>query len=299
MEQTQITNTANQSASRSPRVADIIVETLKSFGVRYVFGIPGTQVNPIVDALRRGSSKDQEESVPRFILVRDEGAAAVMATIVSRLTEKLGACLGMGAPGAVKLINGLYNAKLDGTPVIAISGQVKTSHMGLEYTQEIDLSSLFNPVSVYNQLLLSPENCGLLVSTACKHALELRGVAHLCVPEDIQEMEVSAKDQRKMMKKPRLAATHKQVPDPDRLSEAARTLIGASKVVIVAGRGASGCGSLIGPLSEKLHAPVFTTFPGRDALRSDHPNNMGVAWIFSPKIGRCYPKSRRYFVPWH
>jgi pyruvate oxidase len=271
----------DQSTKDKPTVADVIVDTLDAFGVDYAFGIPGTQVNRILDGLRK-------KKHPKFVLVRDEGAGAIMATVVGRLTGKLGACVGMAAPGAAKMINGLLNAKVDHTPVLAITGQVETFRLGSEYDQEIDIPSLFSSICVYNHLLVSPESAGYLVSSACRQAIERRGVAHLCVPEDIQSAHVIP---RMNTRDPRVVARGELVLDEMKLGEAAGLLNAARSVVIIAGRGASGCGTLLSSISEKLHAPVYTTFPGRDSIRSDHPNNLGIMWIFSSRSKEVIQKA--------
>lgn len=257
------------------RVADSIGETLARFGVKYVFGLPGDKVNTLADGVARAGL--------RFIVVRDEGAGATAAGVMSMLTGGLGACLGMGAPGAVRMLPGLYGAMLDGLPVVALTGQVESFHIGTDYTQEIDTTRLFSAFTVYNHLLVTGSNASLMISRACRAALVHRGVAHVSVPTDIQSEVVEQVE----AKYPGPPTMWRPEPREDSVEAAAKILNSADRILILAGRGAVGHGNEIKKLSRKLHAPVFTTrSTGASVMPIDLDHNMGVL-IASTIMGRA------------
>src|SRR5437867_11163456 len=176
-------------ASESRTVAEGLVDRLIEWGVTVVFGLPGDGINGIMEALRERQDKI------RFIQVRHEESAAFMACGYAKYTGRLGVCLATSGPGAIHLLNGLYDAKLDGAPVLAITGQTYHDLLGTRYQQEVDLLSLFKDVSVYDQQVMGARHVRNLVDAACRTALSQRGVAHLTWPIDIQEEEV-AEDER-------------------------------------------------------------------------------------------------------
>src|SRR5246127_769244 len=153
--------------------ADLWVETLLDWGVDVVFGLPGDGINGIMEALRTRKEKI------RFVQVRHEEAAAFMACGYAKFTGRLGVCLATSGPGAIHLLNGLYDAKMDGAPVLALTGQTYHDVMGTQYQQEVDLLSLFKDVALYNQQVLSASHVRALVDAACRAALSNRGVAHI------------------------------------------------------------------------------------------------------------------------
>src|ERR671917_1090770 len=153
--------------------ADVLVEGLIDWGVDIVFGIPGDGINGIMEALRT-----REDRV-RFVQVRHEESAAFMACGYAKFTGKLGVCLATSGPGAIHLLNGLYDAKLDGAPVLAITGQTYHDLLGTRYQQEVDLLGLFEDVAVFNQQVMGPGHARALVDAACRAALGMRGVAHI------------------------------------------------------------------------------------------------------------------------
>src|SRR6266498_1919796 len=165
--------------------ADLLADRLIDWGVRVVFGLPGDGINGIMEALRT-----RQEQIT-FIQVRHEEAAAFMACGYAKYTGKLGVCLATSGPGAIHLLNGLYDAKLDGAPVLAITGQTYHDLIGTHYQQEVDLLSLFKDVAVYNQQILGAGHVQALVDAGCRAALSARGVAHISCPVDIQEQPLS------------------------------------------------------------------------------------------------------------
>src|SRR5436853_7547458 len=158
--------------------SDLLVERLIDWGVDTVFGLPGDGINGIMEALRTRQDRIA------FIQVRHEEAAAFMACGHAKFTGRLGVCLATSGPGAIHLANGLYDAKMDGAPVLAITGQTYHDLIGTQYQQEVDLVSLFKDVSVYDQQVLSASHVKSLVDAACRAALSRRGVAHITCPVD-------------------------------------------------------------------------------------------------------------------
>src|SRR5438105_7013992 len=155
----------------SQTAADILIENVIDWGVDTVFGLPGDGINGIMEALRV-----RQERI-RFIQVRHEEAAAFMACGYAKYTGKLGCCLATSGPGGIHLLNGLYDAKMDQAPVLAITGQTFSDLQGSYFQQEVNMTLLFTDVAVYNQEVINPEAIGVLTNDACRHAADPRGVA--------------------------------------------------------------------------------------------------------------------------
>src|ERR671928_900790 len=158
------------------RTADIMVEALIDWKVDTIFGLPGDGINGFMEALRTRQDRI------RFVLVRHEESAAFMACAYSKYTGKLGACVATSGPGAIHLLNGLYDAKSDSAPVIAITGSVYSDLIGSGYQQDVNLLQLFSDVSVYNNMITAPEQAEMAVDIACRTAFAQRGVSHLTIP---------------------------------------------------------------------------------------------------------------------
>src|SRR5690606_11269434 len=165
--------------------ADILIGKLISWDVKFIFGIIGDRINPIVEALRKHQDKI------RFITVRHEESAAFMASGYAKYTGKIGVCLATSGPGAIHLMNGLYDAYKDHVPVLAITGSPVSDLAGTDYIQEINIHSLMQEVAVYDQEITGPRQAETLVDLAIRSALNSSGVAHLNFAKDNQEMEVS------------------------------------------------------------------------------------------------------------
>src|SRR5215467_12158179 len=172
------------------RTADIVAEALLDWKVNVIFGLPGDGINGFIEALRTRQDKI------RFILVRHEESAAFMACAYAKYTGKLGACLATSGPGAIHLLNGLYDAKADNTPVIAITGTTYSDLMNSNYQQDVNLLQLYSDVTVYNDMIGVPEQAEMAVDIACRTALAQRGVSHLTIPIDVQEKKLSGKYSR-------------------------------------------------------------------------------------------------------
>ena len=251
--------------------ADVLVEGIIEWGVDTVFGIPGDGINGIMEALRTRQDR------VRFIQVRHEEAAAFMACAYAKYTGRLGCCLATSGPGGIHLLNGLYDAKLDQAPVLAITGQTYSDLKGSNYQQEINMTLLFEDVSVYNQEVINPNQVAMLVDEACRHALNHRGVAHITFPVDYQEKEPSGETSMHKRKghtwsrwSPSLA-----VPPEDELRLAAFILDESKKPAILVGQGALGATDEVIELADKLGAPVVKALLGKAALPDDHPLTTG------------------------
>src|SRR4051794_18751816 len=164
---------------------DVVVETLLEWGVDTAFGMPGDGINGIFEALRKNREKI------RFIQCRHEEAAAFAACGYAKFTGRLGVCFATSGPGAIHLLNGLYDAKLDQAPVLAITGHTYHDLIGTHFQQEIDILSLFKDVAEYNQMILGANHASALVDVACRSALSSRSVSHLTCPSDIQDLTTS------------------------------------------------------------------------------------------------------------
>jgi len=248
----------------SNTVADVFIAQMIEWGVKYVFGIPGTSALGLVDALRK--NKDI-----RYIQVRHEQTAAFMASAYAKLTGHIAACLTVAGPGATNLATGLYDAKLDRAPVLAITGQVERNRIGTGASQEIDQHAFFEPFSVFNMTLISPDQTTNLVTSAIKHALLLGGVAHIDVPRDMQSLECKEKIKPFKDNIPNRSIT----TDEKHLKRAAEIINTSKKPVIIAGFGSLEAKEQVVRLAEKIDAPIVTTFRGKGVVDENHPLYMG------------------------
>src|SRR5947209_14029901 len=251
--------------------ADVLIERITAWGVDTVFGLPGDGINGIMEALR--TRRDRV----RFIQVRHEEAAAFMACAYAKYTGRLGCCLATSGPGGIHLLNGLYDAKLDGAPVVAITGQTYSDLKGSNFQQEVNMVALFEDVSVYNQEVINPNQVAMLADEACRHALNHRGVAHITFPVDYQEKEPTS--ELSMHKRPAHTTSRWQpplaVPDEEELRLAAFILNQATKPVILVGQGARGAGQEVIEIADKLGAPIVKALLGKEVVPDDHPLTTG------------------------
>jgi pyruvate dehydrogenase (quinone)/pyruvate oxidase len=248
------------------KTADIVAEALMDWGVDVIFGLPGDGINGFIEALRRRASKI------RFVLVRHEESAAFMACAYAKYTGRLGACVATSGPGAVHLLTGLYDAKADGAPVIAITGSTYSDMMGSSYQQDVDLVALFSDVSVYNNMINSPEHAETAVDIACRSALAKRGVSHLTIPIDVQEQELRGQYSRHNV------ANHTSdalvtctAPDPKVVEKAAEILNAGNKVVMLVGQGALCATDEVIAVAERLGAPIVKALLGKAVVPDDYP----------------------------
>jgi len=209
----------------------------------------------------------------RFIQVRHEEAAAFMACAYAKYTGRLGCCLATSGPGGIHLLNGLYDAKMDQAPVLALTGQTYSDLKGSNFQQEINMARLFDDVTVYNQEVINPNQVEMLANEACRHALNQRGVSHITFPVDYQEIEPSGKGT--MHKREGSTTSNwtpaRAVPSEDQLKRAAAFLNEAKKPVVLIGQGARGAGAEIIEIADKLCAPVVKALLGKEVIPDDHP----------------------------
>src|SRR3989442_9553410 len=252
--------------------SDVLVERLIDWGVQVVFGLPGDGINGIMEALRTRQDRIS------FVQVRHEEAAAFMACGYAKYTGHLGVCLATAGPGAVHLLNGLYDAKMDGAPVVALTGQTYHDLIGMHYQQEVDLLALYKDVALFNQQVLGAGHVRAVVDAGCRAALSLRGVAHITIPIDIQEQPVGDdKASRKKVEGHTSDAWRPPtvVPCDGDLRAAADVINAGKKIVILAGQGALGAHDELERLAEVLAAPIVKPLLGKATVPDDSPYTTG------------------------
>ena len=264
--------------------AEALVERLVEWGVDTVFGLPGDGINGIMEALRR------HEDRLRFVLVHHEEAAAFMATGYGKATGRLGVCLATSGPGGIHLLNGLYDAKLDHVPVLALTGMQETSVLGTGYQQEVHLERLFEDVAEYNLLIDNPTQLPGVVDVAIRTALARRGVAHLTIPNDVQVADAD-QDPYQHVAPARPPATAPiylaaaGLPRRDDVKSAARVLNEGRKVAILAGAGALHAREEVLAVANALGAPVIKTLPGKAVIPDDSPFAVGGIGLLGTRPG--------------
>src|ERR671918_1846389 len=254
----------------SMHTADIVVEALLDWKVDTIFGLPGDGINRFIESLRRRQDKI------KFILDRHEESAAFMACAYAKYTGKLGACVATSGPGAIHLLNGLYDAKADNTPVIAITGTTYSDLMNSSYQQDVNLLQLYSDVAVYNDMISVPEQAEMAVDIACRTALAHRGVSHLTIPIDVQEKKLNGKYSRHNV------AYHtsdvyvaETIPSHHLIEKAAEIINAGSRIVLLVGQGALGSGEEVLALAEKLGAPIVKALLGKAVIPDDNPYTTG------------------------
>ncbi|MFI6483388.1 thiamine pyrophosphate-dependent enzyme [Nonomuraea sp. NPDC050663] len=254
--------------------AEVLIERLAAWGVDTVFGLPGDGINGIMEGLRRHADK------VRFVLVHHEEAAAFMAAGHAKATGTIGVCLATSGPGGIHLLNGLYDAKLDHVPVLAITGMQETAVLGTAYQQEVRLDRLFDDVAEYNQVVTNPVQLPSLVDIAIRTALARRGVAHLTIPNDVQVADADADPWQHVApaRPPQTAPVYLPAPGLPRqedLVRAAEVLNAAERPALLVGAGALHAREEVLAVAERLKAPVIKTLPGKAVVPDDSPYTTG------------------------
>ncbi|MDQ6679061.1 MAG: thiamine pyrophosphate-binding protein [Acidobacteriota bacterium] len=253
-------------------VADLLINRLIEWGVDTIFGFPGDGINGIFEALRINQDKIH------FIQVRHEESAAFAACAYAKFTGRLGVCLATSGPGGIHLLNGLYDAKCDGQPVLAITGHTFHDLIGTHYQQDVDLDKLFMDVAAYNQRVMGPAHVVNVVDEAVKTSLSRRTVTHITIPKDIQDWTESTQ--------PRSSANIAQhsgdffakiypVPPEVRLRQAADLINKGSKVLILVGRGCLGARAEVLQLADTTGAPVVKALLGKAVIPDRDPHSLG------------------------
>jgi pyruvate dehydrogenase (quinone)/pyruvate oxidase len=251
-------------------VSDALLARLVDWGVDTIFGLPGDGINGFMEALR----KRQDEV--RFVHTRHEETAALAACGYAKFTGKLGVCLSTAAPGAIHLLNGLYDAMVDQAPVLAITGMTYHDLIGTKYLQDINHDYLFENVASFNQRLMGPAHVENMVNLACRSALSNRTVSHICIPIDFQVMEMDDSDRFKRnvpghTAGPDAFVVPRAIPPQAQLERAAELLRGKTKPAILAGAGARGAGPELEELAEKLGGVIVKALLGKDSVPDDSP----------------------------
>jgi pyruvate oxidase len=257
-----------EHAAVTRTVADVVVETLVAHGIHTVFGMVGHSNLGLAEAMRQAEARGELT----YIGIRHEGAAAFAASAYGKLTGRPAACFAIAGPGSTNLLTGLYDAKLDGSPVLALSGQVPSNVLGRGAFQDVDLQAVFRDVAVWNATVASGSDHAELAALAVKHALDQRGVAHLVFPDEVQ-VQASAAD----AVQPGGRSTNRRIrPDDEALAAAAQAVLEARRPVVVAGHGARGAETELLRFAERLNAPVLTTFKAKGLVSDLHPLGAGV-----------------------
>ena len=251
--------------------SDVLIEQLHEWGVEVVFGLPGDGINGVMEALRK-----RREEV-RFVHVRHEEAAAFMACAYAKFTGRLGVCLATSGPGGIHLLNGLYDAKLDGQPVVAITGLPYSDLINTHQQQDVELDRLYVDVCKYNARVMNAAHMQNVVDLACRTALAYRGVSHITVPVDVQEMPADeGRSKRNVADHTSDAwARSARLPSDEDLRKAAGVLNEGRKVAILAGRGAIGACEELEAVAELLAAPIVKPLLGKGAVPDDSPYTTG------------------------
>jgi pyruvate dehydrogenase (quinone) len=259
--------------------SDVLIETLLAWDVEVIFGMPGDGINGVMEALRVRQDR------LRFVQVRHEEAAAFMACGYAKYTSKLGVCLATSGPGGIHLLNGLYDAKLDGQPVLAITGNQFHDLMHTYGQQDVALDRLFDDVAVYNARIMGAAHVENITNLACRSALSARGVAHLTFPVDLQEhAAVTQSSTRNIPHHTSEVFAHAAgVPVESDLQQAAALLNAGTNTAILAGRGALGATDELEHIAEKLAAPIIKALLGKAAVPDDSPYTTGGIGLLGTK----------------
>ena len=254
--------------------SELLVERLLDWGVDTIFGLPGDGINGIMEGLRRHQDR------MRFVLVHHEEAAAFMACGYAKATGRLGVCLATSGPGGIHLLNGLYDAKLDHQPVLAITGMQETQLLGTGYQQEVHLEKLYQDVAEYDVMVHVPVQVPTLVDLAVRHALAHRTVSHITIPNDIQIADAEVEPWKGVTpaRTPSTAPVYlapPPVPRQEDLERAAAVLGDGRKVVLLAGAGALDARAEVLAVADRLASPIVKTLPGKAVVPDDHPLTTG------------------------
>jgi pyruvate dehydrogenase (quinone) len=260
--------------------ADVLIEGLIDWGVNIIFGIPGDGVNGIMESLRT-----HQEQI-RFIQVRHEEAAAFMACAYAKFTGKLGVCLATSGPGGIHLLNGLYDAKLDGAPVLAITGLPFHDLNDTFTQQDVALDRLFMDVAAYNTRVMGPTHVENVTELACRTAIAYRKVSHIAFPTDIQDMKAERKTASKRNIQGHVSNIHSEgghIPKDTDLRRAADLLNKGGKIAILTGQGALHATDELEQIADKLGAPIVKALLGKAAVPDDSPFTTGGIGLLGTK----------------
>ncbi|HLI78138.1 MAG TPA: thiamine pyrophosphate-binding protein, partial [Acidobacteriaceae bacterium] len=252
--------------------SDVLVERLLAWGVDTIFGLPGDGINGVMEALRK-----KQEKI-RFIHVRHEESAAFMACAYAKFTGRLGVCLATSGPGGIHLLNGLYDAKMDQAPVLAITGMQFRDLTGSFGQQDVELDKLFIDACCYNQRVMNAPHMEPTADLAIRSAIEKRQVAHITIPIDVQLEELSKKD-RSERNIPHHTSDVRAItgnePREADVQRAAAVINAGKRIAIMAGQGALHAGAELEQLAELLGAPIVKPLLGKGCVPDDSPYTTG------------------------
>ena len=252
------------------KTADIVAEALIDWKVNVVFGIPGDGINGFIEALRVRQDKI------KFVLVRHEESAALMACAYAKYTGRIGVCVSTSGPGAIHLLNGLYDAKSDNVPVIAITGSTFSDLMNSSFLQDVKLLQLFADVASYNTMIHVPEQAEMAVDIACRTCLARKGVGHINIPMDVQEKKLRGEySKHKVPGHTSDIFDSFALPDKKLIEKAAKILNIGNKIVILVGQGALNASTEVVTVAQKLNAPIIKALLGKAVVPDDHPLSLG------------------------
>jgi pyruvate dehydrogenase (quinone) len=257
---------------------DILVETLIKWGVDTIFGIPGDGINGVFEALRTRQDK------VKFVQVRHEEAAAFAACAYAKFTGKLGVCLATSGPGGIHLLNGVYDAKLDNQPVLAITGAQHHDLIETYTQQDVALDKLFMDATAYSVRVMGPAHVEDVVEQACRTALAYHQPTHVMIPVDFQSQPAKDRSERNVANHvSNVMAQGGHFPNPEMLERAADILNNAEKPFILAGRGSIGATAELLAMAERLQAPIGKPLLGKQAVPDDSPYTTGGVGLLGTK----------------
>lgn len=247
------------------KAGDAVVQLLENWGIDHIYGVPGGSIDRVVEAIRK-----QEDKI-KFYLVRHEEVAALAASSYAKLTGKIGVCLAVNGPGAIHLLSGLYDAKMDHVPMLVLVGHTPTTLTGTDFFQEINMPELFRDVAVYQQVVASTETFPAVVNQAIRTAYQENGVSVLMIPDDLTLGEIPDDDLQLN------TLFEKKIPglDIDDLSDAVALINSAKNPVILAGAGSRKAKKELKCFIERIAAPVVITLRGKGVIPDSHPNFLG------------------------
>lgn len=259
-----------EEAPHEVTISDIMAETMVNWGVTKVFGMVGHSNLGFADAMRR----QEEKGNLNFYGIRHEGAAAFAASAYGKLTGKPAACFAIAGPGSTNMFTGLWDAKVDRAPILALTGQVATQVIGTGNFQEVDLVKAFGSVAEFNHATQSTSKHAELMGTAIKHAILKRDVSHLTFPDEVQELPAPANS---VPGTPEGRMTPMTITPPkESMDEAIALFKNSKKPAIIVGHGARFNMPAIIAFAESINAPVMTTFKAKGQIADNHPLGCGV-----------------------
>jgi len=264
-------------------VSDVMIETMVNWGVTHVFGMVGHSNLGLADAIRR----QEKAGNLAFIGVRHEGAASFAASAYAKLAGKPAACLSIAGPGATNLLTGLWDARMDRIPILALTGQVETQVLGPGAFQEVDLASAFQSVAVWSQTVLASGNHAELMTLALKHAVLERDVGHLIFPNEVQTMPSDGPASGPAGRVPSRDIS----PANESVEKALELLTKSERPVVIVGHGARFHMDDIVSLAERLRAPVITTFKGKGLIPDSHPHACGVLGLSGNPVSQHFMRA--------